>query len=58
MEDLKSLGKSLESWYSDMPIGSLYESKAYFATTLSLSLQMSKPDGRIIDIGLKLVVDS
>ncbi len=43
IEDLKSFGKSLDSWYSDMPIGSLYESKAYFATTLSLSLQISKP---------------
>ena len=43
MDDLKSFGKSLDSWYSDIPIGSLYDSKAYFATTLSLSLQMSKP---------------
>ena len=43
IDDLKSFGKSLESWYSDIPIGSLYDSKAYLATTLSLSLQISKP---------------
>ena len=25
IEDLKSFGKSLDSWYSDIPIGSLYD---------------------------------
>ena len=40
---LKLSGKSLDSWYSDIPIGSLELSDAYFASILSFVLQINKP---------------
>ena len=36
IDDLKSFGKSLDSWYSEITIGSLYDSKAYFALMLQI----------------------
>lgn len=40
---LKSSCKSLDNWYSDIPIGSLELSVAYFARILSFVLQINKP---------------
>ena len=34
IDDLKSFGKSSDIWYSEITIGSLYDSKAYFALML------------------------
>ena len=42
-DPLKSAGYNLDSSYSEIPIGSLEDSSAYYANILSFSLHINNP---------------
>ena len=57
-DPLNSSSRILFNWYSEIPIGAFTTLAAYWASTLSLVLHMSKSYRRLIFIGLHHTVNS